>query len=290
MAVTFQRTFRVRHYECDGYGHLNNVNYVRYMQETALDASAAVGWNQARYVQIGCSWLIRETEIEYLHPVRYNDDVTLTTWVANFRRVQSLRRYTFHDANTRQIIAKASTNWVFLENDTLRPARIPGEMMTAFIPDGEISHESGEPFPESTPPPGAFQMQRRVEWRDIDGVGHVNNASYFAYCEAASTEVGRHFGWSMPIMQSQGLAMVLRRFRIQYLQAAQMDDEIHLTTWLSDARRASATRHYLLRRVSDGEILARAYGVWVCFDLDRQRPARFPTQMVEAFAPNLANT
>jgi len=289
MAVTFQRTFRVRHYECDGYGHLNNVNYVRYMQETALDASAAVGWDQARYEEIGCGWLIRETEIEYLHPVRYNEEVTISTWVANFRHVQSVRRYEFHEPQTSQLIARASSNWVFLENDTLRPARIPNEMKAAFMPDEDTSQETMEPFQESTTPSGAFEMQRRVEWRDIDGVGHVNNAAYFAYCEAASAEVGRHFGWSMPAMQSQGLAMVLRRFRIQYLQSAKMDDEIHLTTWLSEARRASATRQYVLRRISDGERLARAYGVWVCFDLERQRPARFPAQMVEDFRPNLAD-
>ena len=27
MPLTYTRQFRIRHYECDGYGHLNNVNY-----------------------------------------------------------------------------------------------------------------------------------------------------------------------------------------------------------------------------------------------------------------------
>ena len=39
--VTHTRTFRIRHYECDRYGHVNNANYIRYMQEAAMDASAA---------------------------------------------------------------------------------------------------------------------------------------------------------------------------------------------------------------------------------------------------------
>ena len=44
-----ERTFRVRYYECDAYGHVNHANYLRYMQETAFDASAAVGYEIARY-------------------------------------------------------------------------------------------------------------------------------------------------------------------------------------------------------------------------------------------------
>lgn len=61
MPAIFKCIFRVRHYECDSYGHLNNVNYVRYMQETALDASAEVGWTTERYNEIGHQWLIRDT-------------------------------------------------------------------------------------------------------------------------------------------------------------------------------------------------------------------------------------
>ena len=53
MPLTHTRTFRVRHYECDAYGHLNNANYLRYMQETAFDASAAAGYDLERYNKLG---------------------------------------------------------------------------------------------------------------------------------------------------------------------------------------------------------------------------------------------
>ena len=46
MPLKHERLFRVRFYECDAYGHLNNSNYVRYMQETAFDASAAAGLSE----------------------------------------------------------------------------------------------------------------------------------------------------------------------------------------------------------------------------------------------------
>ena len=53
MPLTYERAFRVRHYECDAYGHVNHVNYVRYMQEAAFDASAAAGYNMDWYAQNG---------------------------------------------------------------------------------------------------------------------------------------------------------------------------------------------------------------------------------------------
>src|SRR5574341_595828 len=84
MPLTHPRAFRVRHYECDAYGHVNAVNYVRYMQEAAFDASAAAGYDLARYDRMGKLWLVRDTEIEYLAPLRYGDTVEITTWVADF--------------------------------------------------------------------------------------------------------------------------------------------------------------------------------------------------------------
>src|SRR5574338_516697 len=122
MPATFKREFRVRQYECDAYGHVNHANYLRYMQEAAIDASAAVGYDEARYNAIGHVWFIRETEIEYLRPLLYGDTVVITTWVGDFRRVRSRRFYEFHHAVSGELMARASTDWVYLEPDTGRPA------------------------------------------------------------------------------------------------------------------------------------------------------------------------
>ena len=136
MPVVHKRTFRVRNYECDAYGHVNNANYVRYMQEAALDASAAVGYDEARYNELGQIWLIRETNIEYLRPLRFGNSVEVTTWVGDFRRVRSRRFYELRNAETGDMVAEGSTDWVYIERATQRPARVPAEMVAAFMPEG----------------------------------------------------------------------------------------------------------------------------------------------------------
>ena len=132
MSLIFNREFRVRHYECDAFGHLNNANYLRYMQETAIDASAAAGYDPDRYSEIGHHWLIRETDIEYLIPLKFGDRVNLKTWVIDFHNMRSRRAYEFIVVGSDEIAAKAVTDWVYINSDDSRLAKIPLEMKVAL--------------------------------------------------------------------------------------------------------------------------------------------------------------
>ncbi len=290
-AVIHRRTFRVRSYECDAYGHVNNANYLRYMQEAALDASAAVGYDEARYTALGHIWLIRETKIEYLRPLRFGDSVEVTTWVADFRRVRSRRLYELRNSADQQIVAKGLTDWVYIERATGRPARVPPEMVTAFIPDADdlaTEAEARDPFPAAPPPPpGAFTMQRQVEWRDIDVEQHVNNATYLNYIEECGILAAAAFGWPTKRIESEGFAIVAREHRIEYKQQATLGDKLLVTTYLSELRRATATRHYQIMR-EDGTLIAQARSLWVFVNLTTGGIMRLPSVFLEDFTRHIA--
>lgn len=285
MPLIHKRTFRVRSYECDAHGHVNNSNYLRYMQETALDASAAVGYDEARYDQMGHIWLIRETTIDYLRPLRFGDSVEVTTWVGDFRRVRSRRFYELRDTASGELVAKASTDWVYIDRQTARPARVPPEMVAAFAPDEPLSETvPRDPFPPAPPPPsGVFTMRREVEWRDIDPEQHVNNATYLNYMEECGIKAALSFGWSMKRMQVEGFAIIARQLRIEYRQQAALGDELAITTYLSDLRRASAIRHYLITRADDGELIAQSRTQWVFVNIHTGGIMRLPTAFLDDF-------
>jgi acyl-CoA thioester hydrolase len=289
MPLTHTRRFRIRRYECDAYGHLNNANYLRFMQETAFDASAAGGYTMQRYNEINRYWLIRETGIEYLCPLRYEDVVEVKTWIADFRRASSRRAYEFRFSRDGQLAARAYTDWVFLNTTTGQPASIPPELRHAFYPEGmPASFPSRQPYPKAPPPPeGVFKMRRRVAWNDIDQLQHVNNAVYLNYITECSMQVLVYHGWSWQRMATEGFGIFLRRNHIQYLQPALLDDELEIATWASNVRRATANRHYVLRRVSDGALIAQAttYSVWV--DLKNGQPMRIPAGFLHDFTPNI---
>ena len=118
MPRVYERAFRVRHYECDAYGHVNHANFLRYMQEAAMDASADAGYDLDRYTALHRQWWIRETEIDYLRPLTYGQTVIVKTWVKDFHRVRSRRAYELREAESGEIVARAHSDWVYLNTDT----------------------------------------------------------------------------------------------------------------------------------------------------------------------------
>jgi acyl-CoA thioester hydrolase len=283
MPAIFKQAFTVRQYECDAYGHLNNVNYVRWMQEAALLASAAVGWNMARYADEGTQWVIRETHVEYLQALKYGDTVTITTWIDDFRKVRSLRRYEFHKEGT--LVARATTDWVYMDVRNGRLATIGEAMVRDFRPEGDPPTQPRPKFPDAPPAPNeVFEQTKRVEWRDIDVQGHANNATYLAFIEDTFLQVGARYGWGVERLQAMGVATVVREWRVQYLQAAKLDDLITIRTFMSEPRRVSFQRHYELVRGS--ERVAQAVALCVFVDGVTGKPVRAPVGIMEDFAVN----
>ncbi len=289
MPLTSVRTFRVRHYECDAYGHVNHTNYLRYAQEAAFDGSAAAGYDLDRYQAMDRYWLIRETEIEYLRPLRYGDSVQVGTWVVDFRQVRSRRAYEFRRSGSAELVARASTDWVFLQRSSGQPVLIPPELKAAFYPEGAPDPPpSRTRFPAAPPPPpGAFRQQRRVEWRDLDSTGHVNNAVYLSYVEDCGMQAVAAFDWPIPRLEEEGLAVVARRHHIEYHQPAMLDDELDLITWLSDVGDTTAVRHTTVTRQRDSALVCRARTVHVWVDLTTGQPTPIPDPFLADFAAGI---
>ena len=113
----------------DGNGHANNVAYVQWMQDAAIGhAKACDGERLAR--ELGGAWFVRMHRIEYLKPAFLNDEITVLTWVADWRKVRSLRRYRFMRNQT--VLAEGETDWVFVDASTGRPKQITQEIVAAF--------------------------------------------------------------------------------------------------------------------------------------------------------------
>lgn len=236
--------FRIRHYECDANGWLRPPTLLGYLQEAAFDASAVVGWSARRYEEVGFQWFAYETQMEFYHPLRYMDVIEVRTWVANFRRVRSLRSYEIYREG--ELVARAATDWVFVNARTGVLAQIPPEVVVDYErdkPDNVVEWwKKYLPFPQA--PEQVFTMQRRVELRDIDPAKHVNNAVYLHYVFEAERLAGG---------LTDDLSPTAKRLQIEYKLAAKLDDDITITCWTGNLNE----RYYTLTRSSDSKLLAR---------------------------------
>jgi acyl-CoA thioester hydrolase len=115
----------------DGNGHVNNVAYIQWMQDAAVRHAQATGCTAAT-AAIGATWVVRSHQIEYFSPAFAGDTLTVMTWVANLHKVRSLRKYRFLRAADQTLVARAETNWVFVDAQTGRPRSIPEEVSLAL--------------------------------------------------------------------------------------------------------------------------------------------------------------
>ena len=116
----------------DANGHVNNVQYVQWMQEAAVFHSARLGWPQERYAAIDRTWIIRSHTIEYLHSAYAGETINVYTWVADFQKIRTLRKFRFHRPADDTVLAVAATVFIFCDLHTGRPRTIPPEVLAAY--------------------------------------------------------------------------------------------------------------------------------------------------------------
>lgn len=127
MSPVYQFEIEVTAKDVDRNGHVNNVVYIQWMQDAAVAHAQASGCTQAS-AAVGATWVVRTHHIEYLAPAFVGDKITLLTWPSNFQRVRSLRKYKFVRAQDKAVLARAETDWVFVNAKTGRPQSIPVEV------------------------------------------------------------------------------------------------------------------------------------------------------------------
>jgi acyl-CoA thioester hydrolase len=130
----FSKRFAVPPAAIDVQGHVSNLAYVGWMQDVAIEHSAAVGWPMRRYLELGGGWVVRSHFIEYLRPAFADQRLSAHTWVPRFDQRSTPRRYLFVRDTDRTVLARAETIWVFVDLESGRRRPIPSELLESFDP------------------------------------------------------------------------------------------------------------------------------------------------------------
>lgn len=126
----YSKTFFIPQSAIDENGHVNNVSYVQWMQDIAVEHYSSVGGVEAQGYD--ATWVVREHRIEYLLSAYSGEEIEVKTWVENIRRVRSLRKYEFIRKSDSKVLVKGETDWVFIDTKTGRPLPIPEKVSQVF--------------------------------------------------------------------------------------------------------------------------------------------------------------
>ncbi len=113
--------------DIDENGHVNNVVYVRWIQ----DAGTA-HWRAHFPDSVDHTWVVLRHEIDYRRALRLGDDVRGLTWVGEPRGVR-FDRFVRIEGPDGEVAAQGHSEWAMLDADTMRPTRIPAELAAPFL-------------------------------------------------------------------------------------------------------------------------------------------------------------
>ena len=128
----YSKTIHIPESAIDENGHVNNVTYVQWMQDIAVEHYASIGGIEAQGAD--STWVVREHKIEYFLPAFLNEEIEIKTWVENIRRVRSLRKYEFTRTSDGKTLVKGETEWVFVDVKTGSPRAVPEAVIKVFNP------------------------------------------------------------------------------------------------------------------------------------------------------------
>jgi acyl-CoA thioester hydrolase len=118
-------SLQVRTYECDSYGHVNNANYLNYLEFARYEFLKDAGFDYKKAVEAGYGIYITRIEIDYKKPAITDDQLTVITWPLKKGAVSGTLAQDIIRGD--DVLAKAKVTWAFVNVKTGMPAKIPRE-------------------------------------------------------------------------------------------------------------------------------------------------------------------
>ena len=131
----FEINLTVQPADIDGLGHVNNLVYLRWVQDIAVAhwRSAASAEDQAKFY-----WVVLRHEIDYKQSAKPGDGIQVRTWVGSASRIKFERHTEMKRASDGVLLAKALTVWCPMDRATGRPTAVSPQVRAVFsIPESE---------------------------------------------------------------------------------------------------------------------------------------------------------
>jgi acyl-CoA thioester hydrolase len=125
----FELALAIEPADIDFLGHVNNVTYLRWVQDaaTAHWTASAPAEDQAKLM-----WIVLRHEIDYKRAALPGDGIIARTWVGAATRVRFERFTEILRASDRAVLASAKTTWCPIDVHTMKPVAVSPEVRARF--------------------------------------------------------------------------------------------------------------------------------------------------------------
>ena len=126
----YEKKLKVDEKHLDKQKHVNNVQYVQWVQDVA-EEHWEVRASQEQKAKV--IWVVIRHEIDYKKETFLDDNISLQTYVGETTHVTSIRHVIIKNADTGKLIAEAKTTWCLLDAESKKPVRISEDLRSVFL-------------------------------------------------------------------------------------------------------------------------------------------------------------
>lgn len=137
MPQTLTATVRVRTYELDSFGHVNNSVFLNYLEEARSEYLKQKNLSFHDFARLGVQLVIVEATVRYISPARYGDEIEVVGIFQPIKAASLVISYTLTEKNTGRLIATAETKGAFVDAATGKPTRAPQIFRDAYSGNDE---------------------------------------------------------------------------------------------------------------------------------------------------------
>jgi len=120
-------------YHIDFVGHVNNINYITWMENGRVKLFEAAGISITDLLEKqGTLPIITETFIQYKKALFLVNRVQVEVWVSQLNNASAILQFRFYNEKG-ELCTTGYQKGSFIDSNTMRPIRIGGELRDAFL-------------------------------------------------------------------------------------------------------------------------------------------------------------
>lgn len=227
MQENFTQEVKLLSRDLDRLGRIRTISLARFMEDTAIQAAAAGGFDEAWYRAHMAGWFMRTFALQRLGSGERADSLTVSTWVSSVGRVRLETEYEVHRPDGTPV-AVGRAERIYMDLARLRPQNLDPSMTAIWTaqPASDLWRDfEGLVLPLGQP---VVTREQRAYRYDTDYLGHVNNAIYLNWLEESA---GEALGEGLPQDVAAPACQVdLKRIVISYLIPTQPGETVSITT------------------------------------------------------------
>ncbi|WP_114418770.1 acyl-CoA thioesterase [Marinospirillum perlucidum] len=119
----------------DHYGHVNNAEYLRFIERVSWEHSRHLGLTLEDYRRLDRAMVVVRHELDYLAPAYEGDELEIATWIVDSdQRMTLTRRFQLVRLSDRKTLLRGRTRFACVSLTRHRPRRLPEEFLQVYLP------------------------------------------------------------------------------------------------------------------------------------------------------------